>query len=294
MALEVFEPEFKALIDPDAELERLAEGFQFTEGPVWDHANGCLYFSDIPANAMYWYREGQGVRPYRQPSHYSNGLALDHPGRLIACEHQTRRVTRMGDTQIEVVVDRYQGKRLNSPNDVVVASDGSIFFTDPHYGLLEGLGGPAEQELTFRGVYRVPPRAHKAILLADDFETPNGLALSPDESKLYVDDTERGQVRVFDVGAGWALSGGDVLVEIKREGDEAPDGLKVDARGHIYCTGPGGVWVCAPNGNVLGRIRMPEATANLCWGEEDRGALYITASSGLYRLRCRTRGSGGV
>jgi gluconolactonase len=291
MNLEVFEPELKTLIDPHATLEHLAGGFQFTEGPVWDPAQACLYFSDIPANTMYVYREGEGVQTYRQPSHYSNGLTLDGAGRLIACEHQTRRVTRTGEAGLEVVVDRYQGKRLNSPNDVVVAGDGSILFTDPSYGLREGMGGPAEQELPFQGVYRVPPGANEPILLADDFETPNGLAFNPGESRLYVDDTVRGHLRVFDVGAGWTLSGGDVLAELVRPDEKGrPDGLKVDVHGNIYCTGPGGIWVLAPDGAVLGWIHMPEQTANLNWGDADRRSLYITASTGLYRLRCLTQG----
>ena len=293
MVVEVFQPELEALIDPDAQLERLAEGFQFTEGPVWNPAQSCLYFSDIPADTMYRYQEGEGVRVWRKPSNHSNASILDHSGRLVTCEHQTRRVTRTEDTQVVVVVDRYQGKRLNSPNDIVIASDGSFFFSDPHYGLMEGLGGPGVQELPFRGVYRVPPGANEPILLLDDFEAPNGLAFSPDETKLYVDDTIRGHLRVFDVGTGWTLSGGDVLVELQSEDEAgAPDGLKVDAQGHIFCTGPGGIWVCAPDGTILGRIHMPEVTANLCWGDADRGTLYMTASTGLYRLRCRTHGAG--
>ena len=290
MVLEVFESEIKALIDPEVELKRLADGFEFTEGPVWDPALQCLYFSDIPANTMYCYQEGQGVHSYRKPSNYSNGLTLDHAGNLIACEHHTRRVTRTKDTQLEVVVETYQGKRLNSPNDVVVTSDGSLIFTDPPYGLREGLGGPAEQELSFQGLYCVPPGAREPVLLVDDFETPNGLALSPDESKLYVDDTVGGHIRVFDVGTDWALSGGEVLVELKSDDEDGvPDGLKVDMRGNIYCTGPGGVWVIAPGGTILGRICVPEVAANLCWGDEDRQSIYITASTGLYRLRALKR-----
>jgi gluconolactonase len=168
-----------------------------------------------------------------------------------------------------------------------------MIFTDPHYGLLEGLGGPGEQELGFRGVYHIPAGQNEPILLVDDFVTPNGLALSPDESKLYVDDTIGGHIRAFDVTDGWGLSGGDVLVELRRDDEEGvPDGMKVDAEGNIYCTGPGGIWICAPDGTVLGRVRMPEVTANLCWGDDDQHTLYITASTGLYRLRCLARGSG--
>jgi gluconolactonase len=290
MTVEVSESEMKDLIDPTAELERVAQGFIFTEGPVWDQAKLCLYFSDIPANTMYRYSGAKGAEVYRKPSNFSNGLTIDHQGRLIACEHQTHRVTREGKDGVEVVVDSYQGKRLNSPNDVVVGRDGSLIFTDPPYGLMEGLGGPREPELSFRGVYRLAPDAKEPTLLVDDFATPNGLALTADESRLYVDDTERGHIRVFDVADGWALLGGDLFIELKGEGEGNPDGMKLDAVGNIYCTGPGGIWICSPNAVVLGHIRMPEVAANLCWGEENARTMYITASTSLYRLQCLTGG----
>ena len=290
MTIEIFEHVAETLVDPTSELKKLADGFQFTEGPVWDYANQRLYFSDIPANTMYRYSENKGVEVYRKPSNFSNGLTIDRNGRIVACEHLTRQVTRESKDRTEVVVGHYNGKRLNSPNDVIVASDGSIIFTDPPFGLMKGLGGPAEQELPFNGVYRVAPGAKDPVLLVDDFEAPNGLALNPDESKLYIDDTVCGHIRVFDVGPDWKLSGGDVLVELKGDGMGRPDGMKIDSHGNIFCTGPGGIWICSPNATILGRIRMPEHTANLNWGDSDERSLYITASTSLYRLRCRTVG----
>jgi gluconolactonase len=290
MVLEVYESEAKTLIDPTASLERIATGFQFTEGPVWHKGDQCLFFSDIPANTRYRYSAAGGVTVQRKPSYFSNGLTLDGQGRLLACEHQNRRVAREGAAGLETVVDRYQGKRLNSPNDLVVAADGSILFTDPHYGLLEGLGGPGEQELTFSGVYRIAPGAQEPTLLVDDFAAPNGLALTADERRLYVDDTTRGHIRAFDIGDGWMVSGGEVWVDLQSEEPGVPDGMKLDNTGNLYCTGSGGVWICSPAGVVLGRIRTPEVAANLNWGDADGRTLYITASTSVYRLRCLSQG----
>jgi gluconolactonase len=278
------------LIAPDAELEQLATGFLFVEGPVWDPWHGCLYFSDIPDDTLYRYTDADGTDVYRRPSHYSNGLTLDDQGRLIACEHGARRVTRGHGDEVEVLAERYQGKRLNSPNDVVVARDGSILFTDPPYGLREGQGGPAERELDFCGVYRLAPGSDEPILLVDDFETPNGLALNGDESRLFIDDTVRGHIRVFDVEENWQLSGGGVFAELSDDAPGVPDGMKLDVEDNVYCTGPGGVWVYSPAGDLLGRINMPEITANLNWGDEEGRSLYLTATTSLYRIRCRTRG----
>lgn len=290
MVLEVYEAEAQTVVDPNARLEQLADGFQFTEGPVWHVREQCLFFSDIPANTLYRYSPTAGVTVHRQPSHFSNGLTLDGAGQLLACEHQARRVSRAGTNGVETVVAHYQGKRLNSPNDLIVASDGSILFTDPHYGLLDGLGGPGEQELPFRGVYRLAPGATEPTLLVDDFVAPNGLALTADESRLYVDDTIHGHIRVFDVRDDWTLAGGEVLVEMQRDDPGVPDGMKLDSAGRIYCTGPGGIWICSPAGVVLGRIRTPEVAANLAWGDADGHTLYITASTSVYRLRCQVSG----
>lgn len=288
--LEVFDSEMHALVDSAAELEQVATGFAFVEGPVWDQGHHCLYFSDIPENTIYRYTDVGGAEIYRRPSNFSNGLTLDTMGRLIACEHRTRRVTRKHADEVAVLAERYRGDRLNSPNDVIVARDGSILFTDPPYGLREGIGGPAEQELDFCGVYRLAPGSDELILLVDDFETPNGLALNGDESRLYVDDTVRGHIRVFDVTEDWRLSGGEVFAELSGDEPGVPDGMKLDMEDNVYCTGPGGVWVYSPEGDLLGRIDMPEITANLNWGGEDGRSLYLTATTSLYRIRCLTGG----
>jgi gluconolactonase len=290
MSIEVFESEMKRLVDLNSKLIKLASGFQFTEGPAWNGDDHCLYFSDIPADTIFRYSENEEVQVFRKPSHYANGLAFDSQGRLVTCEHETRRVTRSSATRVEIIADHYQGKRLNSPNDVIVAHDNSILFTDPLYGLREGLGGPGVQELDFQGLYRVPPNSYEPILMVDDFEAPNGLALSPDESCLYVNDTVLRHIRKFKVDEEWKLIGGEVLIEIKAEGEGKPDGMKLDAQGNIYCTGPRGVWVCSQEGSALGRILLPEKASNLAWGDSHRRTLFITASTSIYQISVLVQG----
>ena len=288
--MEVYKEAIEDLIDPAAELQRVAGGFAFIEGPVWDFEAGHLTFSDLVGNTVYRYEETTGARVHRQPSDFSNGMTLDRWGTLVVCEHRTRRVAKeTSEGVFEAVATHYQGKKLNSPNDVVPTRDGSLIFTDPLFGLLEEYGGPGEQELAFQGVYRVAPGADEPELLVDDFTAPNGLVLSPEEDKLYIVDTQEGHVRVFKVGDGWSLSGGEVLVELPQNGEGVPDGLKVDTRGNLFCTGPGGIWISSPAGELLGRIPVPEVAANLNWGDDAR-TMYITASTNLYRLRCRTTG----
>jgi gluconolactonase len=290
MQMNVIHQRVTELVDPGAEIERLANGFVFTEGPVWSFRDSHLTFSDIPGDTMYRWDERDGVREYRKPSNFSNGLAYDADGALVACEHRTRRVTRETPSGVETIADTYEARRLNAPNDIVPAPDGSLVFTDPHYGLGEGFGGPAEQEQPVRGVYRIPPGGSGPELLTGDFSGPNGLALTPDARTLYVDDTEEFHIRAFAVAPGWALSGGDVLVELPREGEGVPDGLKLDGAGNIYCTGAGGIWICSPAGELLGQLPFPEVAANLAWGDDDAQTLYVTASTGLYRVRCKTTG----
>lgn len=290
--LDVYESDIATLIDPEPELERLADGFIFAEGPIWDFARSELIFSDIPGDAMHRWAPGDGASVYRKPSNYSNGMTLDLDGRLVVCEHRTRRVARGRGGEYATIAERYQGRRLNAPNDVVVARDGSIVFTDPHYGLGEGLGGPAEQEQPHRGVYRIPPAGGEPVLLVDDFDGPNGLALTPDERRLLVADTERAHIRRFAIDDDWSLGGGDVLADLSAQAGEEGviDGLKVDEAGRIYSSGPGGVWICSPVGTVLGRLRIPEIAANLAWGDADAATLYITASSSLYRVPTKVTG----
>ena len=279
--LEVAYPTFHRIA---SSLERVASGFAFTEGPVW--CGEHLLFSDIPNSRTVLCRprqEGAEISTFRHPTGNANGLTLDHYGRVLACEHSGRRVSRVdANGTAETVVDSYQGKRLNSPNDVVVRSDGAIYFTDPPYGLRHHTEG---KELPFNGVYRIDPEG-KLHLLADDFERPNGLAFSPDESKLYVDDSARFHIREFDVAVDGSVSGGKVFAELKAKDGErgVPDGMKVDQEGNVYCTGPGGVWVFDSNGRHIGRIVLAETPANLAWGGPDWRTLYITAQTSLYRI----------
>jgi gluconolactonase len=248
-----------------------------------------LLFSDIPANRIYKWTPGKGAPAvFREPSGHSNGLTLDRSGRLLACEHD-RRVSRTEpDGRVVTLADRYRGKRLNSPNDIVVKSDGAIYFTDPPYGLVDQV---EDKELDFNGVFRLEPDG-TLILLDDTFERPNGLAFSPDESVLYVDDSHRGHIRAFAVQEDGTLDAGRILAVLDRAGAEGvPDGMKVDVRGNVFCTGPGGVWVFDPDGTLLGTIEPPEVPANLAWGDDDLQTLYMTARTGLYRIRTQ---SGGV
>ncbi|MEE8414616.1 MAG: SMP-30/gluconolactonase/LRE family protein [Dehalococcoidales bacterium] len=281
--VEQFNGKIREIIPEKAPLEQIATGLGFTEGPLWrgDH----LLFSDIPRSRIVRLRilsEGPEITTFRSPSGNSNGLTLEKNGRLIACEHGTRRVTRTEiDGSVSVLADRYEGHRLNSPNDVVVRSDGSIYFTDPSFGL----GTPPKwKELPYNGVYRITPDG-ELVLLVDDFDLPNGLAFSPDESVLYINDTARGHIRAFDVGQDGNISNGRVFVELKGEEAGRPDGMKVDQQGNVYCTGPGGIWVTGPDGKNLGRVMMPEQPSNFAWGDADWQTLYITARTSIYRMK---------
>lgn len=278
---------FQAIVG-DAPVEAVSSGFQFVEGPVWV-PEGYLLFSDIPASIIYRWSPGEDrAQVYRRPSGHSNGLTLDREGRLLVCEHD-RRVSRTeADGTVVTLAQTYEGKRLNSPNDIVVKSEGSIYFTDPPYGLPNQKEG---QELDFQGVYRLAPDG-TLTLLEDSMVRPNGLAFSPDEQVLYVDDSDLGHIRAFDVRPDGTLANGRVFAELKAPGKEGvPDGMKVDLRGNVFCTGAGGIWVIDPAGVVLGVIEVPEVPANLAWGDDDLKTLYITARTGLYRLRVGTGGS---
>lgn len=282
--------EFARIMPPGTAVERLGTGFLFTEGPVWNIREGYLLFSDIPASRISKWAPGSGMSEFRFPSGKSNGLTLDRRGRLVACEHANRRVSRTEDDgTIITVASHYKGKKLNSPNDVVVKSDGSIYFTDPPCGLNPMFGAMEAQELPFCGVYRLSPDGAELRLLIDD-SVPNGLAFSPDESLLYVADTERNHLRVFDVTDDGGTANGRIFVELPGE-PLAPDGLKVDVEGNVYVTGKGGIWVIDPEGTRLGIIPVPELPANLCWGDADWRTLYIAARTSVYRVRLNVAGA---
>lgn len=277
------------ILAKDATIETIASGFMFTEGPVWDAARGCLHFSDIPASAIHQWQPDGSVSVFLSPSGKSNGLTRDRQGRLIVCEHAGRRVSRIeADGSVTTVASRYRNSRLNSPNDVVVKSDGSIYFTDPPYGLNPVYGVAEYPELDFTGVFRVPPDGGEIVAVADDC-TPNGLAFSPDEALLYVADTEANVVLVYDVATDGALQGRRVFAPIPGS-SMAPDGIKVDRDGRVFVTGAGGVWVFDTGGTRLGIIPVPELPANLAWGDDDWSTLYITARTSVYRVRTETVG----
>jgi gluconolactonase len=271
--------------------ERLGTGFLFTEGPVWHPTGRFLLFSDMPGNHMRRWSATDGVTTFRKPSDMSNGLTYDRQGRLVACEHATSRVTRTEpDGAVAPLATHYRGRQLNSPNDIVCRSDGGIYFSDPPYGRAKFYGVERPQELDFQGVYRVGPDPGRPELLVDDFDRPNGLCFSLDERRLFINDTARQHIRVFDVTQRGTLTNGRLWVETKGDKPGAPDGMKIDAAGNVYCCGPGGIHVFDAEANLLEIIEVPEHTANFAWGEDDYRSLFITASTSLYRTRTRVPG----
>jgi gluconolactonase len=281
------------IVDKDAPVEQLATGFIFTEGPVWHPYERHLIFSDMPGDHMRkWTQDGR-VTTFRKPSNKGNGNVYDRQGRLVTCEHTTSRVSRTEfDGSVTVLATHWGDKELNSPNDIIQAKDGSFIFTDPSYGRMEGYGLLRDPELDFRGVYRLVPEGdgYRVQLLADDFEQPNGLCLTHDEKGLFVNDTGRGHIRHFDVNADGSLSNSRVWAEVSGEGAGAPDGMKLDSAGNLYCTGPGGLQVFDGQGTLLGTIQVPECTANFNWGDDDLKSIYLTASTSLYRVRVKIPG----
>ena len=309
------DPALDALIPAGAQIEKMADGFGFTEGPVWVHASGpgFLIFSDIPGNVIdKWNPQGGKISVFLEKSGFagsdpgdagyqlnnghavvtlygSNGITLDKQGRVTYCQHGDRGVMRLEkDGKRTVLADRYEGKRLNSPNDLVYKSDGSLYFTDPPFGLRKVADDP-KKELTFSGVYLLAKG--KLTLVNKDFGAPNGLAFSPDEKYLYVDDSFTKTYWRFEVQPDGTLTNKNLLVDASSsKEDGVPDGMKVDKQGNIYAAGPGGVWVITPEGKHLGTIRPPENPANLAWGDADAKTLYFTAVTGLYRLRVNIPG----
>lgn len=301
------DPRFDRLIPRDAKLEKLADGFDWSEGPVWVRAGGYLLFSDIPRNSVMKWKAGEGISLFMKPSGYTgvepygtepgcNGILLDGEGRLVFCEHGDRRVSRLEHRGgKKTLVDSYEGKRLNSPNDGVFKSNGDLYFTDPPYGLPNRYDDP-RRELDFCGVYRLS-KAGELTLLTKEMTRPNGIAFSPDEKTLYVaqSDPEAAIWKAFDVKPDGTLAEGrqlfDATAWVKAGKPGLPDGMKVDAAGNLFATGPGGVHVFAPDGTHLGSIDTGERTANCAWGE-DGTVLYITADMYLCRIQTSTKGKG--
>jgi gluconolactonase len=290
--VEVRDPRFARVVGPSVEFERLATGFIFTEGPLWHRRDKYLLFSDMPGDHLRRWSAKDGVATFRKPCNKSNGLAWDLQGRLIVCEHATSHLTRTeADGRSTVLASHYDGKELNSPNDVVVKSDGAIYFSDPIYGRKPHYGVPRDPQLSFRGVYRLSPDGKALTLLADDFGQPNGLCFSLDEKVLFVNDTERQHIRAFDVKADGTITNNRIWARTVGEGPGGPDGMKIDSAGNLYSCGPGGIHVFAPDATCLGVVRVPEHTANFCWGDDDFRSLFITASTSLYRIRVAVPGT---
>ena len=291
MSAEIRDERFRQVVGGDSPLEQVATGFIFTEGAMWNGKTGELIFSDMPGDIVRKWSAENGVTVYRQPSGKANGHYLDPEGRLVSCEHANSRVIREEhDGSITVLATHYDGQELNSPNDVIVKSDGAIYFSDPTYGRMDVFGVLREQDLDFQGVYRIDPHSGDLTLLASDFGQPNGLTFSVDEQRLFINDTDRGHIRVFDVAADGSISGGEVWATPEGPGDGGCDGMKIDSEGNLYVTGPGGIFVYSPDGTCLGVIHTPEVAANFTWGDDDLRTMYITASTSLYRTRVNVPG----
>ena len=291
MPIEQVSPEMERIVSPDQELELLGSGLGVpgrlpAEGPLWWKEGGYLLFSDMGNDRTMKWAPGEGVSVFREPTNQANGLTRDLQGRLIGCEHSARRVTRLEqDGSVTVVADRYEGKLLNRPNDVVVKSDGSIYFTDP-------ISDNVETELGYAGVFRVSPDLSAITLVAQDFDLPNGLAFSPDESVLYVDDSGAQNIRAFDVRPGDGMLTNDRLFcDMRGQRPGVPDGMKVDVEGNVYCTASGGVWVVDASGKHLGTILTgTDQTTNCAWGGEDWRTLFITTFETLVSIRLNISG----
>jgi len=295
------DPTFDALVPKDAQIEKLAGAFTFTEGPLW-RPSGVLWFSDVVGNVVrQWSPDGK-VTEILKPGGYDghdlpaggfvgpNGSTADKDGAVLLCQHGNRRIVRIGkDMQVTTLVDKFEGKKFNSPNDLVFRSDGTLFFTDPPYGLPKDDSDPAK-ELNFNGVFKLANGKLQAII--KDLMRPNGIALSPDEKTLYIanSDEKRKVWMRYDLAADGSVSNGKVFADVTAEKDDGlPDGMKVDAQGNVYGSGPGGVWVFSPDGKHLGTIKPPETPANCAWGDDGK-SLYMTARTGLYRIKLAAMG----
>ncbi len=304
--MERFDPAFDKLVPPDAKLEKLADGFTWSEGPAWIRDGGFLVFSDVPKNIIFKWKEGEGISEFLKLSGYtgstprggepgSNGLTVDSKGRLVLCEHGDRRVARLEkDRTKTTLADKYLGKRFNSPNDLVYKSNGDLYFTDPPYGL-EGANKDPKKELPHNGVYRISKKG-EVTLLTGELSYPNGIAFSPDEKTLYVavSDPKQAIWMAYDVKRDGTIANGRIFFDATSMAKEAaglPDGIKVDKAGNLFATGPGGVLVFTSGGKHLGTINTGQPTGNCAWGG-DGSTLYITANHYLCRIKTSTIGKG--
>lgn len=283
---DIRDPSLADLFPQGAAIQEIATGFGFTEGPIWHPYDQWLMFSDIQESKQYIWRDGDGHSIFRQPSNQANGNFFDRKGRVITCEHAASQVTihDHDGKRITPIATHYDGAALNSPNDIICDRKGRIWFTDPAYGRTRAdLGIIRDQEMGFQGVYRLDPDG-TLHLVADDFDQPNGLCLSQDETRLFINDSPRGHIRVFDVDSDGALSGGDVWADLTGDGPWVPDGMKTTTTDNILCNGPGGVHIFTPDARCLGVILMPQKSTNFCFGGRDMTSLFITASASVYRI----------
>ena len=289
---EIFESNFKLMINDNSQLMILYSGAEWSEGPVFIKNRNMVVWSDIPNDRMLSWTPKAGVEIFRSPSGYSNGNFLDLQGQLLTCEHGNRRISRTNKNgEVVTIVDNFNGKKLNSPNDLVVKSDGSIWFTDPPYGILSDKEGhKSDSELEGNFVFRYDPIVDKLTLISDDFDKPNGIAFSPDEKLLYIADSGNPKnIRVFNVSEdGESINKGRVFAEIS---PGVPDGFRVDTDGNVFTSASDGIQVFTPSGVMLGKILVPERTANCAFGGKNRETLFITASTSLYSIAMNTKGA---
>jgi gluconolactonase len=282
---EPFDASGRVIASESAKLSTVATGFRFLEGPAWHPVEQHLTLSDILGNALYRLYPDGSTGMIRKNSYLANGNTYDRQGRLLTCEHATSRVSRTeANGEITVLAASYKGKSLNSPNDIVVKKDGAIYFTDPASGRSAAYGIPREQELPFQGVYRIDPVSGELTLLVDDFSKPNGLCFSPDESLLFVNDTDRQHIRVFELLPSGLLGEGRLFAELVQDGPGVADGMKFDQAGNLFCSAPRGIQIFDMNARLVARIYTPEVAANFTWGGKELKTLYLAATTTLYAL----------
>jgi gluconolactonase len=293
MAVQARSPKMLDLIAADAVIERIVAGCVFTEGPVWHPNGGYLLFSDMPGDKRRRWSRAAGVAVVREPANKCNGMTYDAQGNLIVCEHATSTVVReYPDGRRETIASHWQGRELNSPNDVVVGRNGSIYFSDPPWGRLPNFGVERPRQLEFCGVYRIAPEG-SLDLATDELPSPNGLCFAPDAALLYINDTLAGHIKAFDVAPDGSLGRGRIFAEgiSSSTVQGRPDGMKCDALGNVWVTGPGGLWVFSPAGEHLGVLETPETPSNLAWGGDDWKTLFITARTGVYAVATKVSAS---
>jgi len=286
-------PELERLVGKHAPFDQIAQGLRFSEGPAWDRCTGEFYYTDIVGDAIWKWKPGTGHRIVMQPSRYANGLTFDREGRLLVAGWGGRTVWRVEDDGSHTTLAAtYEGKKLNSPNDIIVRSDGLIYFTDSFGSLCNvGMGfEDVQRYLDIAGVFSVTPEGKKLTLVIPDVFYPNGLCFSPDEKLLYVNDSRHALINVYPVRRDGTIAKGRLFYQVVGSETGIPDGMKCDVEGNVYCTGPGGIHVITPDGKLLGRLRIPDHTTNLGWGDDDWRSLYITTYHGVYRTRLRVAG----